>query len=957
LQRIIRRGVKEIEKDGSLDSDEDACYSRASRHRPYYERVEQEQARQWVKSTAHRRAALALQRSRRDDSKSRELEQEFERFISDPDLFRRGKEDFFTFHQRKIGRIKEPSGKTKNPSFFPSGSVNHPTISTAKSEYITSFDEDFKADSKSKPSSKSSSLQTTPSVVVAQSNSTSSSALNNKYEVQHAAALEADKEGGDAYLRIRLNGEILEKPLKAHLTSEYVSPDRGTHKRYCRLCAPSQLEGAIFGRKGVEGMNSDSEPEESLPSNRRKKKKQQAKPITLAQQESILHVPWFRELSPSYLQGKRGNDSNARVKASASDSSATKAPKATPVKNVVNTPSPVQTPSVSTSSGGILGKFSKLASMLGSGFLGSSSPSVKDEKTENTTKPSRAAKVVAAEAINSSKRSRSDSVASSQSNSSKAAASSKKRKSDEEYRDLETAFDDGDASNAELDEGGYDAAISEEFYSAFVDQKASINEHPDSIVVAAREAANPKRKKLLLSAVLANPQSMGTLTGSSGGVVAPGLGNPLGATISVAFLNHSNHASLAISHANNIVNASLNLTDSWNLEKWLIRKRLHHNELFESDDVNPEIPPVATEFNASVVPYAPLLIQLCEEYRTKRCSKGVGLPGCLLGSASISMMQSPSESTSADGSAESFASSPSSSPKAPSSAIKSKGARGRSGRSPVHYTPSSSKSAAPAAQVAEALLRGGGTLPPTLITSIAAFTSNANDLHASTPQSKSLNGPESSDSQSYPSLPSSFNPLQLGAMADVRDPEGNWWLAQVVDVQMSSEDAHSDDDDLGEYTSERDESSNKSYDGNRSANSTPKRQPPPKAFPRLMIHYLGWPEDYDEWIVSPPTAVVDHYNEMLSSKATRDQWKSKNIGSNASIALRKALDAARIAPPMTRSELLSTACTVCSNKKSGALIYCDFEGCGRAYHTSCHRPALDRVPNARFVCMHHKTEK
>jgi hypothetical protein len=77
-------------------------------------------------------------------------------------------------------------------------------------------------------------------------------------------------------------------------------------------------------------------------------------------------------------------------------------------------------------------------------------------------------------------------------------------------------------------------------------------------------------------------------------------------------------------------------------------------------------------------------------------------------------------------------------------------------------------------------------------------------------------------------------------------------------------------------------------------------------------------------------------------------------------ALRAAMAACRVAPPMTRSELMlsSSLCATCANKRgAGTLVFCDALGCGKAYHLGCHKPPLAKVPSGRWTCMLHPSSK
>jgi hypothetical protein len=118
----------------------------------------------------------------------------------------------------------------------------------------------------------------------------------------------------------------------------------------------------------------------------------------------------------------------------------------------------------------------------------------------------------------------------------------------------------------------------------------------------------------------------------------------------------------------------------------------------------------------------------------------------------------------------------------------------------------------------------------------------------------------------------------------------------------------------------------------------------------IHVHYAGWPEEYDEWVPLPPQEVID---AVAATAGAGTDGKAAAALARLPPPLRTAVSTCRLAPPMTRSELVTTTCTVCANKRAGQLVFCDASGCGRAYHLSCHKPPLAAVPKGRWVCSAH----
>ena len=63
----------------------------------------------------------------------------------------------------------------------------------------------------------------------------------SKRDAAIAARVAADAAGTEVFMRVRLGGELQFPPLRARVPATLVPPPKGTHRRSCRLCAPSLL--------------------------------------------------------------------------------------------------------------------------------------------------------------------------------------------------------------------------------------------------------------------------------------------------------------------------------------------------------------------------------------------------------------------------------------------------------------------------------------------------------------------------------------------------------------------------------------------------------------------------------------------------------------------------------------------------------------------------------------------
>ena len=121
----------------------------------------------------------------------------------------------------------------------------------------------------------------------------------------------------------------------------------------------------------------------------------------------------------------------------------------------------------------------------------------------------------------------------------------------------------------------------------------------------------------------------------------------------------------------------------------------------------------------------------------------------------------------------------------------------------------------------------------------------------------------------------------------------------------------------------------------------PARAAAPDAPAAVRVHYHGWSPEHDEWLDVPPPAVL---GALVASA------NAAHAPPAATSAMRAAITDARIAPALTHASALSTLCVACHNARTGALLFCDAVGCGRAYHLGCLKPLLDKPPAGKWFC-------
>jgi hypothetical protein len=728
VQRVIRKSVKDIQREGEAFDDEDAMcvrtviitlcmlmptflfcsYERSNIHRSWYENVEIDQARSWQQALATRRATQAAQRALKDPSKL-VLEEEFNEFVEDVDLFRRGAENPYIYHMRRIGRLSvgtpkgspaaartrsamsavseeedqcilPPLGAAHVPPVLlphgagdPPGSFANPLRATAHEEYVQAHSELSSIDSDDKRKQTPSRTGKKRARVEYETDGYTSTAEDAGPASAAAAntAEFADSAGGNIYVKFRLSGKPLQAAT-AHLGCDYLAPSRGTHRRACRLCAPSLLQGVTYGRKGVDGLEVKAESKI---------------------REAEVLIPRFRELSSLHLQGIRYDDPvdfEPAVNHSSAGRSKTTPTRETQQSSALSSPVIVLGLDAPTESKGNpkLFRLNKLARQLGTvialdrGVVEPAVPAPENGKSLPV----------------------------------KSLPHKRPLQSKGAEKVKETVSDKGKSAvrapplDPALDTSGYDAKISSIFATNYYQKKFTINNHPDSIVTLARLAALKHRK---------------TSTSRAAGA------NSVSTASSTATAESSEETPIVV--------------DDFKLDRWLIRRRLHYCETHASDV--PEVRPVVPDFTDSSKPYAPLLLQSLTDSDP---AAYVLPPPTPAGASRLA--------TVADDDDVGF-----------ENPFVQRTGRRMAGRPPPE--PLTSGLAIGAVKVASALLKGTPVSPETLAMAVIS------------PRGKIPKHGEAAYKQVSAMAAASFNPTQLGAIVDAKASTGGWWLAQIVDVR------------------------------------------------------------------------------------------------------------------------------------------------------------------------------
>jgi hypothetical protein len=516
-----------------------------------------------------------------------------------------------------------------------------------------------------------------------------------------------------------------------------------------------------------------------------------------------------------------------------------------------------------------------------------------------------------------------------------------------------------------LDEGGYDATITWEFWQAYTGQKPSVNNHPDSFPSLAKAAVkfNKSLPTTALGGGWAGAGAAGSSSGFSnsasssafaggmsgmqggfgssssggaGGGGAGGAGGGAGGGGNGAGSSSSSSSSSLSAGGPQFIEIE---EDVWPFERWLIRKRVHYAETHGADTT------AESPFYPDWVASNPLSQVLLPAIQAER--KRLGLPPALAtvapappsgrggwrkvqaGGNGAAGPFSPDAGSSA---AASFGRTPSAtSSRAEERAAAFDGYSGRAGSS-------SSSLSTRADGKSGARKRGRGA---------AGLDDDGAGAAAEEGGAATGGGP------------APFEPWVLGARLDVRDTGGSWWPAQVVDLRYDNGKlgASNKAAKAGAAAAAAAAAGGGGRGGPGSAASaaaaaesvsssilTAAAAVPVDgaaafdAVTSMRIHYQGWPEEHDEWVALPPKPVLDALMRH---------------GGPVPPAVRALVAQCRIAPEGTRSSSLSTVCVTCNNKHSGSLIFCDADRCGRAYHLCCTRPVLYDVPRGTWICHMH----
>lgn len=498
-----------------------------------------------------------------------------------------------------------------------------------------------------------------------------------------------------------------------------------------------------------------------------------------------------------------------------------------------------------------------------------------------------------------------------------------------------------------LDAQGYDAATTNEFWSAFTGQKASINRQPDSA---------PELAKAVQRYLKSRPHGGTASSASAAGAGVGGSSSNIygGGTSSSAAAGGGGGAD---GDGDASAERLPELEDDWQHEKWLIRRRLHHGETHGSD-VDTESPylPDFVNFN----PLAPVLIPALQADRKRR---GL-LPSLMPSEENIQLAAKWGDrggSKAAGDRGGAGAGAVKTQPYTPGAGLGGGGGAGAGAATgkkagyghfpgiplmsptgiplPMHILASPSAAGMPIMSPLAAGAAGGLKKRSAL---------GAASSSASGAASSSKLGPSSASASQQPPP---FDPTFLGASLDVKDSNGSWWLAGVIDVRFagSSGGAGGSGGSARKGAAvgagagaESSSSASASADASSSAQAsllTPVSQ--------IKVHYNGWPEEHDEWVDVPSKALLAAVAGAFAAKPPIQPPPH----------LQKAVQNCRLAPPMTKSSLASNQCVTCKNKFGGSLIFCDADGCTRAYHLACLKPSLTRVPEGQWYCPFHKNYK
>lgn len=576
LERVCRKGVKEIEQDGMDDGDEDCLYMKINlRDRKYYEAQQRDNAILFEqKLLAQRRNSIAVINMLHADPKEEEVKRdadiEVDYFVNDSLVFLRGCESWTSFASRvntARALLSEKSNANNgeaslihdSPWFSHFDPAPGTILNPIKTRTRTAKELDAAA-----------ALAASPPVEVfsqAQSPTSSKGSGAGARPVQHSSSISSNlikagvklepADGSVVFVSFRLKGEPERHPLIAKLPASYVPPparplfniQEQRHYKICKLCGPFATAEAY--------------------AHERKLRLQR----TMAVDDNVL-VPNFRQLSTDFLRCRASAPSSSSYLSTTSTGSAQKRPRPD-----IEVMSPVVVFGIDDEVdphkradaeergvqlyGPAFKRLAKLSRELGSALAVDPSSFIRDGD-------------VPLPQSSSLSQSKPISKATGQNLNHSGAASVTQAPPTLLLSSLPT-FPPGDKNL--LDPFGYDASISNKFWMDYKSKKASINDHADSL---------PR----LASTVSAIYSARGTTNGLAAFKV-PGILD----------------TKLAINYY---------ALEDTPFEPWLIRKRLHYCETHCAD--SHEESPIFSDWSSSH-PTAQILVPIAEQEHHRLVSR------------------------------------------------------------------------------------------------------------------------------------------------------------------------------------------------------------------------------------------------------------------------------------------------------------------------------------------------
>lgn len=984
-----------------------------------------------------RQTSAALKAARREEGDPA-IEEAFRFFVADADLFKRGSESFLHYHQRKLGRKAgadvSANGKRKRdegtmlalsalgagtgkaPVPDAPGSVHEPTQQTAKQIYEAAqlakrtgaVDEDSEDEDVVHYSGRSGSargsaggsssnatvaitpLSKAPSATAPGSGASLKSARSSNAATEEVLACTFPSEGGLAYLRVRVGGVLMAEAAQAALPQEYVPPPKGQpskHRKECKLCAPSLLEGHHVGRTMSHGVGpagaSSADTDGGLGL---------GLDTILAKTDmraAAVLIPRFRQLSSAELQGKRSSDGH-EVEVEEEEEVEKDEEVGSGYRHGRTGPKGAGSTKKSTASG------KKETAALSSARAGSKRGAAGGHGSVSASghgRPRARSSGNDSDADDEDEgmeRSELDVETEAEGEESSARVRGRPRRYSTDYgqgkgqgTSTPSAHRKGQGkrvAECSLDSYGFNADISKAFWTNYQGKRPLINSAPECITNVMR-ALKSEPMALALAASRGTRTSAAAVTGPLGAQTptsygvgaaqargrptprsalggadlycAPSFGGLSGGTAAAGAGAHPAHSNAGVAYSGSGgagtglgAKGGLPVTlsdlrpvgqgtplaeykDDWRHEKWLIRKRMHYCETHAADvgdeegEDGEDVSWIDEDF-LQREPIAPLVFALIEADKKRRA----GLHADDLNSIIHSVLRTPGGpgDTSSGGAG---GGGPSASTLA-WSILRRTGLKAQQDAERMSIETQTAQAMAmavlttPAQAIAPDAVKldlvqpaptpsggskaGGG--PGGTAHKRARFADSAHESAASAEA-----GDIAKPLSNLPDVP--FQPYELGSMMDVHDGDGCWWLAQVVDVEGA-----------------KDASVQAQGGGQRVT--------------KIKVHFHGWPDESDDWLPAPSREVCEairgHREAVKSGKAAA-------YLSSLPLAVRKAMEASRMLPALTKSDVLANTCGMCKNTYTGSMIFCDT--CGQGYHMECLLPPLARPPTGDWVCHKH----